>query len=150
MTAIAFYHLQGWPLERVLPRLLEKTLKAGQRAVVVAGSDERVESLNTLLWTYGREAWLPHGSNRDGRAQDQPIWLSCDGENPNGAAFLFLTDGVASDRAGEFERCFDLFDGLDGQAVQAARERWKAYGKAGHALTYWRQDASGGWERKDQ
>ena len=90
MTDIAFYHLQKWPLDKALPKLLEKTLEAGKRAVVMAGSQERLRALNTLLWTYGRDSWLPHGTAREGNAEDQPVWLTTDDENPNGAVFLFL------------------------------------------------------------
>ncbi len=148
MTEIAFYHLQKWPLEKALPKLLEKTLESGKRAVVMAGSEERLQALNTLLWTYGRDSWLPHGTARDGDPEDQPVWLTTDDENPNGAVFLFLTDGAASDRVAEYERCFELFDGNDSHVVDAARGRWQAYKDAGHALTYWQQTGGGGWEEK--
>ncbi len=148
MTAIAFYHLQRWPLERALPKLLEKTMAAGKRAVVLGGSTERVESLTNLLWTYDPASWLPHGTARDGRAEDQPVWLATEDENPNGATFLFLTDGVASERVGDYERCFELFDGNDQAAVAAARDRWKAYKESGFDLAYWQQTERGGWEQK--
>lgn len=149
MTEVSFYHLLGSPLERALPKLLEKTLEAGKRALVMAGSEERVEALNTILWTYSQESWLPHGSVRDGSPGDHPIWLTASDEgNPNGADFLFLTDGASSDRVGDYERCFELFDGNDAQAVEAARRRWKAYGDAGHELAYWQQTDNGGWELK--
>ncbi len=148
MTDVAFYHLQRLPLEHVLPKLLEKTLQAGKRAVVVAGSEERVEALNALLWTYEPDSWLPHGSSRDGNAERQPIWLTTKDEVPNGATFLFLTDGATSDSLAAFDRCFDLFDGNDESAVAAARGRWSACKQAGHNLTYWQQTAAGKWERK--
>lgn len=148
MTAIAFYHLQRWPLERALPKLLEKTLTAEKRAVVMAGSARRVESLVDLLWTYNPGSWLPHGSSRDGSPESQPVWLTTDDECPNNATFLFLTDGATSERVGDFERCFELFDGNDEAAVDAARQRWKAYKEAGHDLTYWQQTERGGWEQK--
>ncbi len=149
MTEIAFYHLQTASLERALPMLLEKTLAAGKRALVLAGSDERIETLNGQLWIYEQGSWLPHGSTRDGDAENQPVWLSSDdGDNPNGAEFLFLTDGATSERVADFERCFEVFDGRDAAAVEASRERWKAYSDAGHDLTYWRQSETGGWEKK--
>ena len=85
MTDIAFYHLMRSPLEAVLPRLLEKTRQAGKRAVVLAGSEERVEALNALLWTHDPDGWLPHGSDKDGNAPEQPVWLTEKDENPNGA-----------------------------------------------------------------
>lgn len=147
MTEIAFYHLQRWPLERVLPKLLEKTMAAGKRALVVAGSVERIESLNSLLWTFDPGSWLPHASVKDGDGTDQPVWLSTTDDNLNGSKFLFLTDGAVSDRVGEFERCFELFDGRDSAALTAARIRWRTYKDAGHDLAYWQQTEAGGWEK---
>ena len=47
----------------------------------------------------------------------------------------------------EFDRVFDLFDGNDAAAVQAARERWKTAKAAGHKLAYQQQGARG-WEKK--
>ena len=111
-----------------------------------SGPEVRIEALFAQLWTYGRDSWLPHGSAKDGNAADQPVWLTEKDENPNGAQFLFLTDGAAAERVAEFERCFDIFDGNDPAAVEAARVRWKDYAAAGFALAYWQQTASGGWE----
>jgi len=148
VTDIAFYHLQRSPLEQALPRLLEKTLAAGKRAVVLAGSEERVESLATTLWTYHQDSWLPHGTAKDGEAQHQPIWLSPHDENPNGATFLFLTDSMDTGTIDAFERCFDLFDGNDEAALAAARQRWKQRKEFGHVVTYWQQTDHGGWEQK--
>jgi DNA polymerase-3 subunit chi len=148
VTEIAFYHLQKSPLEAVLPRLLLRTLESGKRALVVAGSPERVESLSAALWTFDPAVWLPHGSAKDGRPADQPVWLTERAENANGAQFLFLTDGAEVDELGPFERCFDLFDGNDETALEAARARWKKLREAGHALTYWQQNDRGTWEKK--
>jgi DNA polymerase III subunit chi len=132
-----------------LPKLLARTLDAGKRALVLTGSEERTESLNGLLWTHDADSWLPHGSAADGNPEDQPVWLSEDSKNANNAQFLFLTDGATHDEVGGFERCFELFDGNDDEALAAARARWKAYLDSGHALTYWQQGDRGGWEQKN-
>ena len=149
MTEIAFYHLEKSPLDQVLPKLLEKTLGAGKRALVLAGAEQCVEALAGLLWTYEQGAWLPHGTEQDGSPEDQPVWLTAADDNANGAEFLFLTDGATSAHIGDYERCFELFDGRDAAAVDAARGRWKSYGADGHDLTYWRQTGAGGWEKKE-
>ncbi len=147
MTEVSFYHLTTRPLEWALPRLLEKVLAAGKRAVVLSGSQERVEALNAQLWTYDPAAFLPHGSVRDGMAEHQPVWLAAAEENPNGASVLVLTDGMDAGRIDAFERCLDLFDGNDASQLAAARARWTAAKAAGHTVTYWRQTQSGGWEK---
>ncbi len=148
MTDIAFYHLQRSPLENALPKLLAKTLEVGKRAVVMAGSPQRVDALNNLLWAYEPNSWLPHGSVKDGSPEEQPVWLTTEDETPNGATFLFLSDGAISQHVADFERCFELFDGNSDEEVTAARERWKGYKEAGHNLTYWQQTERGGWEKK--
>jgi DNA polymerase-3 subunit chi len=147
MTDVNFYHLQRSALDQALPKLLEKILQAGKRAVVIARSEERVEALNARLWTYDPNSFLPHGSKSDGNAAEQPVWLTIEDENPNGATVLVLTDGAATGKMGQYERCLELFDGNDPERVADARERWSAYKNAGHAVTYWQQGERG-WEKK--
>ncbi len=147
---ISFYHLTRTTLEAALPQMLEKTLERGQRAVVRAGSAERVEALNGWLWTYQDRAFLPHGSAKDGHEALQPIWLTDKDERPNEAQVLFLTDGAESgEEVAEFERCAILFDGNDDTASATARVQWTGLKDAGHDLTYWQQNDQGRWEKKD-
>ena len=150
MTEIRFYHLQRSALEHALPKLLEKTLERGWRAVVMAGAEDRVEALNTVLWNYLAEGFLPHGSKKDGYPERQPVWLTDQDENPNAAAVLFLVDGVDSTRISEFELCCEIFDGRDDGAVAAARRNWKLRRDTGFALTYWQQTEEGTWEKKSE
>ena len=148
MTDVGFYHLTRSTLEQALPRLLEKAHASGARTVVMTGSEERTKALDTILWTYDQNAFLPHGTARDGNPGDQPIWITHEDETPNGASILVLTDGAASDRISDFARCLEMFDGNDDEAVSGARDRWKAYSEAGHSLTYWQQSPAGRWEEK--
>jgi len=146
VTEIGFYHLTRTALEHALPALLGRTLAAGERAVVMCGSPERVAALDRLLWDCKEPAWLPHGSARTGPGQAapslQPIWLTADDERPNGARFLFLLDRRTAPLDG-WGRVFDLFDGQNPDDLAAARQRWSAARAAGHALTYWKQTERG-------
>ena len=114
---------------------------------MICGSAERVEALDSALWLCHDPDWLPHGTQAGGNADLQPIWITDRDEAPNGAKFLFLLDGADSATLASFERVFDLFDGRDEDAVQAARTRFRARKVAGHALTYWQQTEKG-WEKK--
>jgi DNA polymerase-3 subunit chi len=147
MTEIGFYHLTRTGPDQALPQLLGRTLAAGQRAVVVCGSEERVAALDTALWLSESPDWLPHGTVASSNADLQPIWIATDDSAPNAARFLFLLDGAESGRLSAFERVFDLFDGRDEAAVEAARRRWTSAKAAGHVLTYWQQTQRG-WEQK--
>ncbi len=144
---VGFYHLTRSRLEEALPRLLEKVLEAGQRAVVRVADGEQLELLNRALWTYRRESFLPHGTRADGFAERQPIYLTAGLENPNGARVLVLVGGASTEGMADYERCLDLFDGNDPEAVAAARARWRAAREAGHELVYWQQKEGGGWQR---
>jgi DNA polymerase-3 subunit chi len=148
VSEIRFYHLQRTRLEAALPKMLERCLERGDRAVVMLGSTERVEALANQLWTYNDRGFLPHGTAEDGFAQRQPIWLTAIDENPNAAQVLFLADGAESGEIANYRMCVELFDGSDEQAVAAARRRWAAYKAAGHALSYFQQNDKGAWEEK--
>jgi DNA polymerase III subunit chi len=147
MAEIGFYHLTRTGPDQALPRLLGRALEAGQRAVVMCGSEERVDALDAALWLAPDPEWLPHGTARMGYPELQPVWITASDEAPNGARFLFLIDGAESARLEAFDRVFDLFDGGSEESVAAARRRWTKAKAAGHALTYWQQGARG-WEKK--
>jgi DNA polymerase III subunit chi len=145
---IYFYHLEQRSLEQVLPTLLERALERGWRAAVQAASVERVEALNTLLWTYREESFLPHGTARDGSPASHPIYLTATDENPNGAQVRFLVDGAELDDTSSYARVVFIFDGRDDGAVARARAAWQAAKHKGHSVSYWQQDAAGRWQQK--
>ena len=148
MTEVLFYHLERQPLERVLPSLVERTVARGWRAVVQAGSDERVEALDGLLWTYADESFLPHGTKKDRNIAEQPVFLTTEETNPNGATVRFLVDGAELTELSGYDRVVYLFDGHDPSAVANAREQWKAAKSAGHTISYWQQSSEGRWENR--
>ena len=149
---VMFYQLLHAPLERALPVLLEKTLERKWKAIVQCGSQERVASLDGLLWTYRDESFLPHGAAGSCEAEEQPVLLTLGDENPNGAEVRFFVDGidaasVALSADGEYERLVLMFDGTDDEQLSAARSQWKRLKDAGLALQYWQQTENGGWEK---
>lgn len=145
MSEVGFYHLTRSTLEQALPRLLEKVLEAGLRAVVRCPGPERLEALDRALWTTPPDSFLPHGSAADGHAELQPIWLTTGSDRPNGAEVLVLVEDAPEDGLEDFARVLVPFDGADAAAVARARERWRAWKAAGHRLVYWQQDERGRW-----
>ncbi len=140
---IGFYHLTRTGPAEALPALLGRTLAAGKRAVICC-APPRVAALDEALWACEKPDWLPHAATGD--AAVQPIWITAEDLAPNGAQFLFLLDGAAA-TLDRYERVFDLFDGGDAVAVEAARARWRVAKAAGHSLTYWQQGPAG-WQKK--
>jgi DNA polymerase III subunit chi len=153
MSEVLFYHAERASLEDVLPGLLERTRERGWKAVIRVGSDERAAALDTHLWTYKDEGFLPHALERDPHPSEQPILLTTREGYANAAEVLFLADGAepsdwGADDLRRLVRVVLIFDGRDPAAVDAARVQWTHAKAAGHDVTYWQQSAAGKWEKK--
>lgn len=145
-TEIQFYHLLSTPLPRALPKLMEKALGAGMRCVVRVADETQLRALDDALWSYDPGSFLPHGTMHEPQPERQPVYLTTRTENPNGAQVLVMTAGQQPEDRDAYARLLDLFDGHDETALQAARERWKAYKDEGYRLRYVRQQPGGGWQ----
>jgi DNA polymerase-3 subunit chi len=150
VTEVLFYHLQNMSIENVLPPLLEKSLERGWRVVVQSTSPERTEALDAHLWTYSDDSFLPHATARASDARDQPIILSAEEGNPNGAHVRFLIDNAALPAdTDSYERVVLVFNGEDAEALAAARQAWKDCKSRGFDVTYWQTDERGRWQRRE-
>lgn len=146
---INFYHLTTTPLEKALPKLLERALETKKHTVVLGGSDAEVSMLNQLLWTYSTLTFLPHGTKEEGYAARQPIYITTEEENPNQAEILCF-HGTREPRFIEgFTKALYLFDGNDPSQISFARNLWKSYKQSGYDMSYWKQTGQGGWEQQD-
>lgn len=148
MAELWFYHLERTELERALPPLLEKCLARGWRALVRGGDEERLDALDAVLWTFRDDSFLPHGRDSAANAERQPVLLTRGPGNPNAAKALFLIDGAEPSDIAGFERACLMFDGRDEAALVLARSRWKEAKESGVAASYWRESATGKWEKQ--
>lgn len=149
MKEIRFYHLQNQSTHQALPALIAKAHSTGQRIIIQTENVQQAEAINDLLWTFRPKSFLPHGTKKDGNAENQPIWITDSAENPNKASILIVTGGRESinDLEGITLQC-EMFQGSDADELSAARKRWKAYKADEKNTTYWQQTGQGGWEQK--
>jgi len=148
MAEVRFYHLTSTSLENALPSLLEKVVQRNWQALIFTTSREKVSELDTHLWTYKPNSFLPHGTINEQDFQAQPILLTHKDEKPNDANILFLINGAKSQHVGLFRLCCLLFDGNNSGELNYAREEWLSLKNEGHELTYWHQDPQGKWSEK--
>ena len=152
MTETLFYHLERRSLEEILPGRVETSLSRGWRAAIKTDSSERSDALDTLLWIYDDQSFLPHAQQGDGEPADQPVLISVEEGNPNSANIVFYVGGaMPSDWSGlsDLARVVLLFDGRDGDALAGARAAWKEAKAAGHDVTYWKETPSGKFEKQN-
>ncbi len=143
-----FYHLEKTTLEQAAGPLLSKCLERGWRVLAVSPHAERRAALDSALWTYDDQSFLPHGQ-AEAKGLDparQPVLLSENLDNANGAQALFLMDGVEAPVDAPFERCMVMFDGGDQATRAAARAQFKAAKDAGLVCRYFQQTGRGGWK----
>jgi DNA polymerase III subunit chi len=150
MTETLFYHLERRSFEDVLPGLVEKTLERGWRALIRTDSAERAEAIDTLLWTYDDQSFLPHAQVGDGDAAGQKVLITVEEANPNAADVLFLIGGAGADWStlADFTRVVTMFDGRDAHMLTQARAAWKDAKAAGHDVTYWKETPAGKFEKQ--
>ncbi|AIL64587.1 DNA polymerase III subunit chi [Rickettsiales bacterium Ac37b] len=149
MTEISFYHLTVLQLERALPRLLEKVVATRKKAILLSPTEEQMNILNDLLWTYSTKVFLPHGTKKEGFINKQPIYLTSEEENPNNAEILITTYGIKPKFLSSFTRCIDIFNGNDEEELENAKLRIAEYQKQGHNIIYWQQTQNGTWEQNN-
>ncbi len=139
---VDFYHLASSPLERVLPQICEKVLGSGERLLVVA-EPSLLQQLDTQLWSYARDAFIPHGLSDGPAPEAQPVLLSPEPAPLNGATNIALADGQWRDEALGFGRTFYFFDSSH---IDEARGTWRALQSNAEAqCRYWKQDERGKW-----
>jgi len=145
---VLFYHLTETTLEEALPPLVEKSLERGWRVAIQTGSEERRDALDARLWTYADDSFIPHGTDREPHAPEQPVLITTSSDNINGAVIRFLVDGAEPGPLDGYQRAALLFDGHDMTQLEAARAHWKVLKAAGHAVTYWQQGSDRRWMKK--
>lgn len=106
--------------------------------------------MNTHLWTYKDESFIPHGVEEDGFCEQQAVYLTCTDENPNKAKVRFLVDRADSEQTDfqNYDRVVIMFSDDDKEAVNQARKCWKRLDNSDIELGYWQQNSNGGWEKK--
>jgi DNA polymerase-3 subunit chi len=149
LAEILFYRLSESPIEAALPGLLERSLERGWRVLVRAGSDAGAAFLDERLWTYRDDSFLPHGMATAPRAPLQPVLLTREAENVNGADVLMLVMGARAgvEEMARYARACLFFEAADAAAVEAARDDWRAVVATGLPAKFWAQD-DGRWVLK--
>lgn len=147
MGAVYFYHLTDSLLEDALPQLIDRAQGQGWRVLVRGRRPALLDRLDAVLWQGANDSFRAHGL-AGGFDADQPILLGID-TPADGFACVMSVDGadLTPAEVTQAERACILFDGHDGDALQRARDQWKALTAQAMPAQYWAQDG-GRWVKK--
>lgn len=148
MTEIRFYHLRKQTPLQALVSLVERAMQKKEPILIHAQNKQDMDAINTHLWTYQPESFLPHDTEDNPNAETQLVLISSSNDNKNKATMMFqMHDGEMNPPA-SVTLCCKIFDGGNETQLTAARAEWKRLKDLGHTLTYWQQDEQGKWEQK--
>lgn len=131
---IDFYVIQNEhpdSLFRVAARLLEKAYHEGLRTWVLCGNKAEAETLDTFLWTYKKDSFLPHCLDENTPEGASPLIQI--GTKLGDTAFDILLNlqEAMPDTLTQVKRVLDL---VAPHQKEAGRLRYKAYQAEGFKL----------------
>ena len=147
MQHFSLYHSFAGLLEKTICALTERCHNNNLRVVIIVPSADFQEKINELLWTYSPKQFIPHGSKLDPMAEQQPIYITCEKENPNNAALLMIVNpsniaDFSEDRLyiARFQRILVIYDDsiiINQNIIQQLKQKAE--------LEHYTQSPSGGW-----
>ena len=142
---VDFYHLTVTPVERALPGIALKVVDSGGRLLIVSGDESQRRRIDTSLWTWPADSFLPHAQAGAGDNPVQPVLIGEAVAPANRPAFVALLAGGGGEQALDFDRAFHFFDA---DRIAEARGAWKALAdREGIERRYWKQDENGRWSQ---
>jgi DNA polymerase III subunit chi len=128
-------------LDKILPKLLLKVLLSGQRAVVLCPDATTLKDMDLSLWVFSKMDIIPHGSEEDGYADMQPVWLTLKLENLNQANVLVVlnNENIDLSQINNFDRVLFLQPLLSRNALHSKIQM--------HNPNWWEEQTTGEWRK---
>lgn len=117
-------------------RLVRKARAADSRIVMLAGDAQQLNALDTALWTFSDQDFLPHVRADDPLAAQTPVLLtdSDEAEFPHHQVLINLTLRTPAQFA-RFERLLEIVSTEEADRL-AGRERYRFYQQRGYPLNH--------------
>ena len=150
MLQTNFYHIQNTDLNSTVLKLSLKAIQNNINGIIFSKDENKISIIDDYLWNSGRNNFIPHGTEKDGFPEDQPIFLTSKEIIPNDANLIMNIDGsdIDEDYLSNFEKYFVIFNGNNESELNSARSLWKKYKDYGFELSYWQEAAGGKWQKK--
>ena len=133
-TRVDFYRLSSGDTLQAACLIADKAYRSGYRVRVYAVGEDRLQELDTRLWSFRAAAFVPHARHRDRDPElPEPVILADDCTSPEGAQALVCLSPPEPECVSAYPRVAELVP-PDPEAKAAARQRYAAYREAGYQL----------------
>jgi DNA polymerase-3 subunit chi len=129
---VEFIKLKKPEKARFLCELSEECLAAGKRVLVVVQDDNQGVTLDRFMWNWKKGSFIPHAyDNGAVECIDEPVVISTNEENPNGAEVLIMGKPCSLEFMRRFKSIIDFAEVYDDELAEASRGRFASYREAG-------------------
>ncbi len=125
MTPIIFYLISSDSDDFLYSFIMSKMLKENIRTIIYCNEQSEADRIDDKFWKLGHTSFLPHGSYRDARPEDQPVYITNKEENPNGATSLVFYGVPSNTFISSFEKTITIYNMQDLNLMKLAQERYR-------------------------
>ena len=129
-TNVLFHHFESIDRREYLIyvcKLIEKGYKKNIKPIFIqTGNKQEAEELDTILWTFRQESYVPHIIVDKNINNTQPVqigWINNDIESPE--AIINISDQIPQ-TSNQSNKIHEIIENIDIKK-EKARERWKTY-----------------------
>lgn len=114
-------------------RLAQRALRGGHQVLITCADAAQQQSLDTLLWQFEPESFVPHGT--DLKDEQTPVQLTTGDDCGAHHDVLINLQSPAPGFFSRFERLFEVIC-QDPAVLASTRENWAYYKSRGYPLDY--------------
>ena len=140
MTEVIFIEVTASRMEMRACEIAERTYVKGDRLQIIAADQQQADRLDSLLWTFRPDSFVPHGLLESEKDEIVPPVIICASEERfPGFDFLLMLDYCPVDIVGQFSKAIHLVILDNPERLQASRHYWTQLRDAGFSLAHQKQ-----------
>lgn len=145
MKEINFYCIEE-DINTFLYIFLSKLIEKDKKVIVYSESSEKIEKLDSILWTMKKTGFLPHLLYDEKGAENTPVLISNKKENKFNSNFLLISTFVDDiNFLNSFEKTFYIFSPMNQNLMNETEKKWNEYRENGFNTKMFRKNSLGKW-----
>ena len=139
LEKVYFYNSSQRDIIADISWLTEKLYKERNRIVVYCKDQETVELINTFLWRYKEDVFIPHSVEKNEQSIIDPVLITTEVDQNHNYNVLLAINGVLINEKDwlNFATVYYFFDNKENKEKENARLMWKSFSTLDISCKYW-------------